>query len=387
MQNMSRRTKNFGGSMIRAMTHNEKMHSTINLGQGYPDFDPPKQLMDALAKTVEIGPHQYALTDGSENFRTALAKKQSRFMNRPINSNSEILATCGSTEAMMVALLTLVDAGDRVIVFTPYYENYVSQARLAGAEIDFVELRLPELKFDLDELEAAFRKRPKAIIICNPSNPTGKVFTLEELQTIADLSEKYDTYVITDEVYEHILYDGLKHIYFAALPNMWKRTITCGSLSKTYAITGWRLGYMIANEGILQSAKRVHDYLTVCAPAPLQDAAIVGLEMKDEYYEDLQKSYQRKKEIFLSGIKNLGLSFIEPQGAYYVLVDISPFQSKSDLDFCIKLISETGIIAVPGTSFQRGEMTETVRFHFAKKESTLNIALNRLEKINKISFK
>ncbi|HEY5586937.1 MAG TPA: pyridoxal phosphate-dependent aminotransferase [Ruminiclostridium sp.] len=373
--------------MIRAMTHNEKLHSTINLGQGYPDFDPPKILLEALSKTAFRGPHQYALTHGSENFRRALAKKQSRFMNRTISSDSEILATCGSTEAMMVALLTLIDSGDRVIVFTPYYENYVSQARLAGAEIDFVKLKLPNLCFDADELESAFRKRPKAIIICNPSNPTGKVFTFEELHTIAGLAEKYDTYVITDEVYEHILYDGLKHIYFATLPKMWERTITCGSLSKTYAITGWRLGYIIANEEFLQSAKRVHDYLTVCAPAPLQEAVISGLEMGDEYYADLQKSYQRKKDLFLTGLRQLRLSYIEPQGAYYVLVDTSPFHAQSDLDFCMRLISQTGVISVPSTSFQQEKTTGTARFHFAKKESTLNDALNRLEKINKISFK
>jgi aspartate/methionine/tyrosine aminotransferase len=387
MQSFSVRTSKFGGSMIRAMSLNDNLTDTINLGQGYPDFDPPKPLLGALKQTTVSGPHQYALSQGSVNFRDALAKKQSRFMKRTISADKEVLATCGSTEAMMAALLTLIDTGDRVIVFRPYYENYVSQAKIAGAEIDFVDLKLPDFQFDADELEAAFKKKPKAIIICNPSNPTGKVFTKEELQTIADLAEKYDTYVITDEVYEHILYEGRKHVYFASLPRMWERTITCGSLSKTYAITGWRVGYIITSETILTAVKRAHDYLTVCAPSPLQQAVVAGLELGDDYYENLQESYQQKKDVFLKGLGQLGLRYLEPQGAYYVLVDISPFGFQNDLEFCDRLIEKTGVITVPGTSFQNSEATGTVRFHFAKKISTLEEACNRLEKIKNYTFR
>lgn len=385
MQSLSVRTNGFKASMIRAMTYSKK--AEINLGQGFPDFDPPEQLLAALAAATEKGPHQYALTSGALNFRDALAKKQSGFMRHPVSAEAEILTTCGATEAMIVALLTIIDPGDKVIVFSPYYENYVSQAKLSGAEIEYVNFKLPELTFDPDELEHAFQENPKAIIVCNPSNPTGKVFSRDELLLIADLAEKYDTYVITDEVYEHIVYDGLQHTYFATLPGMWERTITCGSLSKTFAITGWRLGYLIAAEKILQPAKRIHDFLTVCAPAPLQEAVIVGLEMGPEYYAALQRTYQRKRDLFIGGLRQLGLSFIEPQGAYYVLVDIPRLFSGSDIEFCSRLLEETGVISVPGSSFQRGESTGTIRFHFAKKESTLENALNRLEQIKNITSK
>ena len=282
--------------------------------------------------------NQYAITWGVQNFRDALAKKQSKYMNLDLDSNKNIVVTCGSTEAMMAAMMSVCDPNDKVIVFSPFYENYGADTILCGADPIYVPLHPPVFNFDKEELENAFKQNPKALILCNPSNPCGKVFSKEELEYIASLAVKYDTYVITDEVYEHIVYAPYKHTYFASLPGMFERTISCSSLSKTYSITGWRLGYCIAPENIIEQIKKVHDFLTVGAAAPLQEAAVVGLEFSDAYYDELQKLYTHKKDLFLNGLKELNIPHTEPQGAYYVMVDISEFGYDSDLDFCVDLI-------------------------------------------------
>ena len=372
------RSSFFTESIIRKMTRISNEYNAVNLSQGFPDFDPPKKLLDSLSDIVYNGPHQYSITWGAQNFREALAKKQSRFMGREIDPNSEIVVTCGSTEAMMAAMLTVCNRGDKVIVFSPFYENYTADAILSGAQPIFVSLRSPEFNFDVDELEAAFKQKPKALILCNPSNPTGKVFTYDELKIIADFAEKYDTFVITDEVYEHIIYAPYKHTYFASLPNMFERTISCSSLSKTYSITGWRLGYIIAPARIIDVAKKVHDFLTVGAAAPLQEAAVTALNFDDDYYIGLQKMYTKKRDLFLNGLDDIGLTYSTPQGAYYVMVDVSEFGSINDVKFCEWLAKEVGVGAVPGSSFFREDVNHLIRLHFAKKTETLEDALNRL---------
>ena len=288
MPSLSKRTENFTDSVIRRMTRISNQYGAVNLSQGFPDFEPPRELLDRLAQVTKEDFHQYSITWGAQNFREALAEKQSRLMGRKIDPNGEIVVTCGSTEAMMAAMMTVTNPGDKVIVFSPFYENYGADTILSGAEPIYVPLYPPEFNFNADELENAFKQHPKALILCNPSNPCGKVFTYDELKVIADLAEKYDTFVITDEVYEHIVYEPYKHTYFASLPKMWERTISCSSLSKTYSITGWRLGYIIAPKNIIEVAKKVHDFLTVGAAAPLQEAAVTGLKFGDEYYKDLQ---------------------------------------------------------------------------------------------------
>ena len=383
MQTLSNRTNTFTDSVIRRMTRISAQYNAVNLSQGFPDFDPPKELMDRLSQVAYEDFHQYSITWGAQGFREALAAKQTRFMGHPVDPNREIVVTCGSTEAMMAAMMTVTNPGDKVVIFSPFYENYGADTILSGAEPVYVPLHPPEFNFDPAELEQAFQQHPKALILCNPSNPCGKVFTKEELLFIADLAQKYDTYVITDEVYEHIVYAPHKHIYFASLPGMWERTISCSSLSKTYSITGWRLGYTIAPEAITERIKKVHDFLTVGAAAPLQEAVIPGLNFGQDYYDKLQATYTHKRDLFLKGLKDVGLEFSEPQGAYYVLMDITPFGYDNDLEFCQVLAKEVGVGAVPGSSFFREPVNHLIRFHFAKKDETLNEALNRLETIHK----
>ena len=383
MKQLSERTKTFTDSVIRRMTRVSLQYNAINLSQGFPDFEPPKAILDRLAEVSHEDFHQYAITWGAQNFREALAAKQSKLMGRTIDPNGEIVVTCGSTEAMMAAMMTVANPGDKVIVFSPFYENYGADTILSGAEPIYVALHPPEFHFNVDELEAAFQQDPKALILCNPSNPCGKVFTYDELKIIADLAEKYDTYVITDEVYEHIVYEPNRHVYFASLPGMWERTLSCSSLSKTYSITGWRLGYIIAPPHIIDVAKKVHDFLTVGAAAPLQEAAVTGLRFGDDYYKWLQDKYTAKKDLFLNGLAAIGISHTNPQGAYYVLLDISEFGYASDLEFCDVLAREVGVGAVPGSSFFREPVNHLIRLHFAKKDETLNAALNRLEDIRK----
>ena len=383
MQNLSRRTAGFTDSVIRRMTRVSLEFGAINLSQGFPDFDPPKPILDRLAEVAAQGPHQYSVTWGAQNFREALAAKQSHFMGRPIDPDTEIVVTCGSTEAMMAAMLTVTNPGDKVVVFSPFYENYGADAVLSGADPIYVPLEPPFFRFDPEKLEDAFRQKPKAIILCNPSNPCGKVFTREELEIIAGLARKYDVYVITDEVYEHIVYAPHRHVYMASLPGMAERTISCSSLSKTYSITGWRLGYIIASPEIVDHARKVHDFLTVGAASPLQEAAVVGLRFGDDYYRDLAALYTEKKTLFMKGLDDLRIPHTDPEGAYYVLLDISEFGFESDVVFCEKLAEHVGVGAVPGSSFFREPENRYIRLHFAKKKDTLEAALERLAGMRK----
>ena len=376
---LSARTASFTDSVIRRMTRVSLQHGAVNLSQGFPDFDPPQAILDRLAQVAHEGPHQYAVTWGAQNFREALAKKQSHYMGLPIDPDREIVATCGSTEAMMCAMMTVADPGDKVIVFSPFYENYGADTILSGAEPIYVPLNPPDFSFDPEVLEDAFRQHPKALVLCNPSNPSGKVFTRAELEIIAALAEKYDAYVITDEVYEHIVYAPWQHTYFSSLPGMWERTLSCSSLSKTYSITGWRLGYIIAPEDIIERAKKVHDFLTVGCAAPLMEAVMPALEFGQDYYDGLLAKYTHKKDLFLRGLDALGIAHTDPQGAYYVLLDIGEYGYDSDVAFCEDLAAKVGVGAVPGSSFFREPVNHLIRMHFAKNDETLNEALNRLE--------
>ena len=365
------------------MTRIANQYDAVNLSQGFPDFAPPKAITDRLAQVAAEGPHQYAITWGAQNFREALARKHQHFSGMKVNPNEESVVTCGSTEAMMAAMMSIVNPGDKVAIFSPFYENYGADTILSGAEPIYIPLVPPEFKFDGDLLEEAFRQGAKALILCNPSNPCGKVFSLEEMTLIADIVKKYDGYVITDEVYEHIIYAPYRHVYMASLPGMRERTIICNSLSKTYSITGWRLGYVIASSAIIDRVKKVHDFLTVGAAAPLMEAAVTGLNFGDEYYQELQAHYTHMKNLFAGGLQQLGFRITEPQGAYYVLLDVSEFGVQDDYAFAAWMAEKVGVAAVPGSSFFREPVHHLVRFHFAKEDATLNEALNRLESLSR----
>ena len=374
MPSTARRLSGFTESVIRGMTRLANQHGAINLSQGFPDFDPPEALLAALERATRGPFHQYAVTWGAPRFRQALAAKVNRFSGLQLDPDQHFVVTCGSTEAMMCAMMTACDPGDKVIVFSPFYENYAADAILSGAQPIYVPLRAPHFGFDPDELAKAFEQKPKAIIVCNPSNPTGKVFTRAELLEILRLAEKHDAYVITDEPYEHIVYAPHQHVHCAALPGAFERTITCNSLSKTYSITGWRLGYVQAAPHIIAQARKVHDFLTVGAAAPLQEAAVAGLELPDSYYHGMAADYAQKRTLFMDILRRTGLSFTEPQGAYYAMLDISPLGFATDTAAAEWLIKEVGVAGVPGSSFFREPEQRYIRFHFAKKEATLRAA-------------
>ena len=387
MPKLSDRVGTFTDSVIRRMTRISDEYGAINLSQGFPDFDPPKEILDALAKVAYEGPHQYSVTYGAENFREALAKKQGRAIGRTIDPDKEIVVTCGGTESMMCAVMTICNPGDKIIVFSPFYENYGADAILSGAEPIYVPLVPPEYNFDLSLIEDGFRQGAKGIIVCNPSNPCGKVFTREELMGISQLALQYDAFVITDEVYEHMVYAPNHHVCMASLPGMYEHTITCNSLSKTYSITGWRLGYLIGPEEVVEGAKKVHDFLTVGAPAPLQEAAVVGLNFPQSYYDGLLDLYTRKRSRFLDGLDKIGLKHNIPEGTYFVMVDIQDFLNLpqftgySDLEFCEWMIREIGVAAVPGSSFFREPVNNLIRLHFARSEETIDEAIRRLSRM------
>lgn len=377
----SLRVSRFEESVIRGMTRLANRHGAINLSQGFPDFDPPAALLAAAEKAARHGPHQYAVTWGAPDFRAALAEKQRRFMGLPLDPDANIVVTCGSTEAMMVAMMTACNPGDKVIVFSPFYENYVADTILSGAQPVYVPLHPPHFRFDPAELRAAFGQRPKALVLCNPSNPTGRVFTRAELEVIAGLAAEFDTFVITDEVYEHIVFAPHEHTYFASLPGMFGRTFSCSSLSKTYSITGWRLGYVIAPQPLIEGARKVHDFLTVGAAAPLQRAAVTALQFDDGYYESLRAAYTKKRDLFLELLGAAGLACAPPEGAYFVMVDLAEFGVRDDARFCEWLIREVGVAAVPGSSFFREGVRSFIRLHFAKREETLVEAGARLRNL------
>lgn len=387
MKPLSHRTANFTDSVIRRMTRVSMKYGAVNLAQGFPDFDPPKPILNRLAEVAHEDFHQYSITWGAQNFREALANKQSKLMGMAIDPNSEIVVTCGGTEAMMTAVMTVCNPGDKVVIFSPWYENYGADCILSGAEPVYVPLVPPTYSFGPNVLEDAMKQpEVKALILCNPSNPSGKVFTKEEMTIIADLAKKYDIYVITDEVYEHIIYAPHKMVYMASLPGMRERTLSCGSLSKTYSLTGWRLGYVIAPPEITERTKKVHDFLTVGAAAPLQEAMVTGLNFGQDYYDDLLAKYTHKRQLMCDGLDAIGLKHNVPEGAYYIMIDMSEFMQKtgmtSDLDFAELLCEKVGVGMVPGSSFFAENINDYLRIHFAKKDETLNEALNRLNDIH-----
>ncbi len=387
MQKLSERVGTFTDSVIRRMTRISDQYGAINLSQGFPDFDPPAEMLARLAQVAKEGPHQYSITFGAQNLREALARKQGAAIGRAIDPDREIVVTCGGTEAMMCAMMTVCNPGDKVMVFSPFYENYGADAILSGAEPIYIPLVPPAYDFDPALIEKGFQDGAKAIIICNPSNPCGKVFSRQELMVIGELVLKYDAFAITDEVYEHLVYEPYRHTYLSSLPGMFDHTITCNSLSKTFSVTGWRLGYLIAPEAVTEGAKKVHDFLTVGAAAPLQEAAVVGLTFPRSYYEDLRALYTRKRDYFLAGLDHIGLEHNVPQGTYFVLLDIrkfldlSQFAGYTDLEFCEWMIRQIGVAAVPGSSFFKEPVNHLIRLHFARQETTLEEALARLSRL------
>ena len=389
MPQLSKRVDTFTDSVIRRMTRiSDAKPGSINLSQGFPDFDPPQALLDALAAMASGGEqHQYSITFGSENLRKCIAEKYSPIFGYEIDPETEIVVTCGSTEAMMAAMMTVCNPGDKVIVFSPFYENYGADAILSGADPIYVPLEPPAFGFDPAALEAAFAQGAKAIIVCNPSNPCGKVFSRAELEYILKLAQQYDAFVITDEVYEHIVFPPYQHVAAASLPGGRERVITCNSLSKTFSITGWRLGFLIARADVAENVKKVHDFLTVGAPAPLQEAACAGFALGKSYYEDMAAMYGKKRELFMKGLDEIGLKHTVPQGSYFILVDISDFlkqekfQGWTDLQFCEWMIREVGVAAVPGSSFFREPVNHLIRMHFARGTDVLDEAVRRLGKL------
>ena len=387
MKRLSERVYTFTDSVIRRMTRISNQYGAINLSQGFPDTNPPEPVMEALARVAWEGPHQYSITFGAKNLREKLAERFLKTAGLSVDPETQIIVTCGGTEAMMCAMMTLCNPGDKMLVFSPFYENYGADAILSGAEPLYVPLVPPDFGFDPDVIEQGFRDGAKGIIICNPSNPCGKVFTREELEVIAEIVKRYDGYVITDEVYEYMVYAPSVHTSMASLPGMAERTITCSSLSKTFSITGWRLGYMIGPAEVMEHAKKVHDFLTVGAPAPLQEAAVAGLSLGEEYYRDLNRTYTRKRDDFLEGLDRIGLRHNVPQGTYFVMVDISEFletdffRGWTDLQFCEWMIREIGVAAVPGSSFFREDVNHLIRLHFAREKDVLDEAIRRMARL------
>jgi aminotransferase len=383
MPRTSQRTAVFTESLIREMSRVAARHWAINLAQGFPDWDPPAALVEAAKQAMDAHRHQYAVTWGSAELRSALSAKLTRFMGVPVDGDRELVVTCGATEAMMVAMMTVCDPGDRVGMFSPFYENYAADAILSGARPVHVPLHPPEYRFDPAELRRAFASGLKAFVLCNPSNPCGRVFTREELLQIAVLAEEFDAWVLTDEVYEHIVFAPHRHTYFATLPGMAKRTLMCSSLSKTFSITGWRLGYVHAAPEAIAQARKVHDFLTVGAAAPLQHAVVTALNFPASYYDELCAEYAASRDVLLGYLDRTGLSYTRPEGAYFVMLDISAFGYASDVEFAHWMTREIGVAPVPGSSFFAHGENRYVRLNFAKRPATLHAAGERLLKLRR----
>ncbi|WP_341526099.1 aminotransferase class I/II-fold pyridoxal phosphate-dependent enzyme [Nostoc sp. UHCC 0302] len=380
---ISAKADQFTESVIREMTRVALQYDAVNLAQGFPDFPCPPELKQAAYAAIEADVNQYAITWGDRPFRHVIANKVRWYLGLDIDPETQITVTCGSTEAMASVMLATVDPGDEVIVFEPYYENYGPDAILAGATPRYVTLHPPDWTFDETQLRQAFNANTKAIIINTPHNPTGKVFTREELTLIAELCQQWDVLAFTDEIYEHILYDGTQHIALATLPGMEERTVTINGLSKTYSVTGWRVGYILANPKLTGAIRKVHDFLTVGAPAPLQRAGVAAMQLPTSYYEDLAKLYQGKRDSIVQILEQVGIPYFLPKGAYYVLADISKFGYKTDIEFAYHLIKNIGVAVVPGSSFfsQPEKGHSLIRFCFSKKPETLQAASNKLLKL------
>ncbi|MBX5492773.1 MAG: aminotransferase class I/II-fold pyridoxal phosphate-dependent enzyme [Chloroflexi bacterium] len=372
----------FEESVIRLMTRLVNAVGGINLAQGFPDFPAPQALKDAACAAIQADVNQYAITWGAPTLRAAIAAKYSPLLGRDLDPEQEITVVCGATEAMLAAILAVVDPGDEVVVFEPFYENYGPDTVLSGARPRYVALEPPDWRFDPDALAAAFGPRTRAIIINTPHNPTGKVFTRAELEQIAALCQRWNAVAITDEIYEHLVYEG-EHVRIATLPGMWERTITISGLSKTYSVTGWRLGYLLAPARLTVPIRRVHDFLTVGAAAPLQEGAAVALRFGPEYYADLLAGYAERRAVLLAGLQAAGFHVYPPAGAYYIMTDITPLGGTDDVAFVRQMIKQVGVAAVPGSSFyaDRARGRTQVRFAFPKRIETLRAACERLARL------
>jgi len=380
---VSDRSLKFTESVIREMTRLCNRHGGVNLAQGFPDFPAPAALKQAAMRAIDADVNQYAITWGARSFRDALVAKTRSFSGLSYDPDTEVTVCCGSTECMAATMLALVNPGDEVIVFEPFYENYGPDAILCGAEPRFVRLREPDWTFDPGELERAFGNRTKAIVINTPNNPTGKVFTREELEQVAALCRRWDVVAVTDEIYEHILYDGFAHVSLAALEGMRERTVTISGISKSYSLTGWRVGYALAPPPLTAAIRKVHDFLTVGAPAPLQEAAAEAVSFPEEYYSRLADDYEQRRDYLVPELERAGFGVFRPHGAYYVMTDISGFGFSDDVTFARHLASEIGVAAVPGSSFysQPAAGRQRLRFHFARKRETLEAAVERLQRL------
>lgn len=384
---VSRKATLFTESVIREMTREALKHGAVNLSQGFPDFAAPEDVKRVAMKAIEDDINQYAITWGARNFREAIAQKTKWYLGLDVDPETELTVTCGSTEGMIAAMMATVDPGEEVVVFEPFYENYAPDAILSDAKPHYVSLRPPDWGFDREELRSAFNANTKAIIVCNPNNPTGKVFTRDEMEFIAGLCQEFDALCFTDEIYEHILYprDGaeIQHISMAQIEGMRERTVIVNSMSKTYSVTGWRVGYCIAPSEITSAIRKVHDFLTVGAAAPLQAAGAYALSLPPEYYDRLQNEYRARRDLLLPVLQNSGFVTFRPDGAYYIMTDISSFGFADDVEFTRHLIRDVGVACVPGSSFysvpERGR--QQVRFCFCKKDETLQLAAERLEKL------
>ena len=384
---VSQKASRFTESVIREMTREANKYGAVNLSQGFPDFPAPEDLKRAAAQAIIDDVNQYAITWGAQDFRRAIADKTQWFLGLAYDPEREITVTCGSTEGMIAAMMATVDPGEEVVVFEPFYENYAPDAVLSGATPRYVPLRAPDWTFDPDELRAAFNARTKAVILCNPNNPTGKVFTREEMEFVASLCREFDALCFTDEIYEHIVFPRedreVEHISMAQLPGMRERTVVVNSMSKTYSVTGWRVGYVLAPPEITNAVRKVHDFLTVGAAAPLQRAGAYALRLPPSYYEELQSEYLRRRDLLLPALEEVGFRVFRPDGAYYVMTDIGRFGFRDDVEFTRHLIREVGVACVPGSSFySRPELgARQVRFCFCKRDETLEAAADRLRKL------
>ena len=380
-QATSQKAAQFQESVIREMTRLAVKHKAVNLGQGVPDFPCPLELKEAAAKAIFADINQYAITFGDKLLREALAVKYSPALGFDINPETEITVTCGATEALMATILALVDPGEEIIVFEPFYENYLPQSILGDAVVRTITLQSPRWQFDVQELEKAFNAKTRAIIVNTPHNPTGKVFNAHELTLIAELCQKWGVYIITDEIYEHILYDGARHVYPASLPDMRDLTITITGFSKTYSLTGWRIGWIIANSETTAAIRKVHDFLTIGAPAPLQRAAVTGINLPSSFYLDLAQEYSIKRQYMMETLDKIAMPYFKPEGAYYIFCDVSKYNYVSSLDFARFLLEEVGVAVVPGTSFFASKSRQAnafVRFCFSRKQETLALAREKL---------
>ncbi|HEY6122107.1 MAG TPA: aminotransferase class I/II-fold pyridoxal phosphate-dependent enzyme [Pyrinomonadaceae bacterium] len=384
---VSRKASLFTESVIREMTREALKHGAVNLSQGFPDFAAPEDIKHAATKAIDNDVNQYAITWGARDFRDAIAQKTQWYLNLEIDPETEITVTCGSTEGMIAAMMATVDPGEEVVVFEPFYENYAPDAILSDARPRYVPLQAPDWTFDRDELRSVFNEKTRAIIICNPNNPTGKVFTREEMEFIAGLCIEFDTLCFTDEIYEHIIYPrsdaDIQHVSMAQIPGMRERTVIVNSMSKTYSVTGWRVGYCIAPPVITSAIRKVHDFLTVGAAAPLQAAGAYALQLPRAYYDKLQADYRTRRDFLVPALEKAGFRTFHPDGAYYVMTDISQFGFGDDVNFTKHLIREIGVACVPGSSFysQPDRGAQQVRFCFCKKDETLHLAAERLEKL------